>query len=82
MTPDEIRQVVFEELRNIAPEADPAAVDPEDNLREALDIDSMDFLNFVIALHKRLKVDIPDVDAAKLQTIAGATAYLVARLPR
>ncbi len=80
MTEDEIRRVVVEELRNIAPESDPAAIAPDDDIREALDIDSMDVLNFVIALHRRLHVDIPDIDAPKLLTIAGATAYLARKL--
>jgi len=76
MTPEEIKQVLFEELGNIAPEADPAAVDPDADLREELDIDSMDFLNLIIALHKRLKVEIPEADYAKLATVNGALGYL------
>ena len=80
MTEDQIRQAVIEELLNIAPESDPAAIGPDEDIREALDIDSMDVLNFVIALHRRLHVDIPDVDAPKLLTIAGATAYLARKL--
>ena len=54
MKPDDIRRVVLEELSNIAPETDPAGIDPGTDLREALDIDFMDFLNFITALHKRL----------------------------
>jgi len=76
MTPEEIKQVLFEELGNIAPESDPAAVDPDADLREELDIDSMDFLNLIIALHKRLKVEIPEADYAKLATVNGALGYL------
>lgn len=81
MNSDQIRNVVIEELRNIAPESDPAAIDPKAGIREELDIDSMDFLNFIIALHRRLKVEIPEVDYPALQSIAGATAYLAAKLP-
>jgi acyl carrier protein len=81
MTRDRIRDIVIEELRNIAPESDPAAIDPKAGVREELDIDSMDFLNFVIALHRRLDVDIPEADYAALQTIAGAIDYLQAKLP-
>lgn len=80
MTRDEIRQAVIEELGNIAPETDPGSIAPDADVREALDIDSMDFLNFVIALHLRLKVDIPEADYPKLLTIADATAYLAAKL--
>lgn len=75
----DIRAAILEELGNIAPEADLAAVDPAADLREALDIDSMDFLNFVIALHRRLAVDIPEIDYPKLVTLDGATAYLKAK---
>lgn len=80
MTRDEIRQAVIAALGNIAPETDAASIDPNADVRDALDIDSMDFLNFVIALHKGLKVDIPEADSPKLLTIGGATAYLSAKL--
>lgn len=62
MTDSEIRKVVEEELNNIAPEADLAGVDPEADLREAIDIDSMDFLNFITAIHHRLGINIPELD--------------------
>ena len=55
----DIRKVVQEELNNIAPEVDLASVDPAADLREAIDIDSMDFLNFITAIHHRLGVEIP-----------------------
>jgi len=78
MTPDDVRRVVLEELSNIAPEADLALLDPTADLREALDIDSMDHLNFVTALHNRLGVAIPEVDYPRLITLDGAVAYLMA----
>ncbi len=58
MTEDEIRKVLQEELGNIAPEMDIAKLDATADLREALDIDSIDFLNFVTALHKRLGIEL------------------------
>jgi acyl carrier protein len=67
MTPQDIRAAVIEELENIAPEADASAVPGDLDLCEELDIDSMDVLNFVTALHKRLKVDITDCHHPKLQ---------------
>jgi acyl carrier protein len=79
MTKDELKAVMFEELSNIAPEAEPAAIDLDAELREELDIDSMDFLNLVIALHKRLGVEIPEADYAKLASINAAVDYLAAR---
>jgi acyl carrier protein len=80
MTRDEIRTAVIEGLSNIAPETDPASIAPNADVREALDIDSMDFLNFVICLHQRLKVDIPEAEYPKLLTVDGATDYLAAKL--
>ena len=78
MTPDDIKRVVLEELSNIAPEADLSRLDPAADLREALDIDSMDHLNFVTALHNRLGVAIPEVDYPRLITLDGAVVYLMA----
>ncbi len=72
--------VLEEELGNIAPEADFKALDPSADLREAIDIDSMDFINFVIAIHRRLGVDIPELDYPKLVTLDGAIKYLTAKL--
>jgi acyl carrier protein len=80
MTEADIGAVLKEELGNIAPEMDLQSLDPAADLREALDIDSMDFLNFVIAVHRRLAVDIPELDYPKLITFDGAMAYLEAKL--
>lgn len=76
MTNDELRAAVIDELGNIAPETDAATIDPNDDLREALDIDSLDFLNFLAALHERLGINVPERDYAKLLTVNGAVAYL------
>jgi acyl carrier protein len=59
MTEAEIRKLVYEILSDIAPETDPALLSGERDIREGLDIDSMDFLNFIIALSKRAGVAIP-----------------------
>jgi acyl carrier protein len=77
----DIRAVVQEELGNIAPEMDVGAIDPSADLREALDIDSMDFLNFITAMHRRLGIAVPEIDYPKLTTLDGAVAYLAAKLP-
>lgn len=78
MSDIDIMKVVQEELNNIAPEADLTTVDPTADLREALDVDSMDFLNFIAAIHHRLGIDIPEIDYPKLGTLDGAVAYLTA----
>jgi acyl carrier protein len=76
----DISAVVREELGNIAPEVDMESVDPSADLREALDIDSMDFLNFVTAIHRRLAINIPEIDYPKLSTLAGVDNYLREKL--
>ncbi|MGD0148332.1 MAG: acyl carrier protein [Xanthobacteraceae bacterium] len=76
----DIRKVLQEELNNIAPEVDIAGIDPAANLREVMDIDSMDFLNFITAIHHRLGIDIPEIDYPKLATLDGAVAYLGTKL--
>lgn len=76
MTQDEIRQIVLRTLGQIAPEADLSRLKPDRRIRDQLDVDSMDLLNFVIGLHKELRVEIPEADYAKLATLDGCVAYL------
>jgi acyl carrier protein len=80
MTREAIREAVVKALTNVAPEIDPASLDPAAELRQEFDLDSMDFLNFVIGLHASLNVDVPEGDYAKLATLNGAIAYLANRL--
>lgn len=80
MTREELKAAVLRELSEIAPEADLAALDSRADLRERLDIDSFDFLNFIIRIHKSLQVDIPEADYRLLLTLDGALDYLAARL--
>ena len=76
MTPDQIRTILLEEIGNIAPEAELATLRPDADLREELDIDSISFLNLMIAVGQRLGVNVPEKDYARLGTLAGATDYL------
>ena len=80
MTKDEMRALIITELGNVAPETDAAAIDPDADLRDALDIDSLDFLNFLDALHKKAGVNVPQADYAKLLTLNHALAYMAERL--
>lgn len=79
MTRDELKTALVEEISNIAPEVDLGAVDEAEDLREALDIDSISFLNLIIALKARLGIDVPELDYPKLRTLRGALDYLEAR---
>jgi acyl carrier protein len=76
MTEAEARALIYDILSGIAPEADPATVSGGEDLREALDLDSMDFMNFVVGLHERIGIDIPEADYPRLRTLDGAIAYL------
>jgi acyl carrier protein len=76
MTKDEIKAAVLQALIAVAPEIDEASLEPDKSLRDQLDVDSMDFLNYIIGLHEALKIDIPEADYAKLSTLDGAIAYV------
>lgn len=78
MTDEEIRAAVLRNLANIAPEIDPAQVRPDISFREQFDLDSMDLLNFIIALHHEFKVEIPERDYPKLLSLEGCVRYLQA----
>jgi len=80
VTRDELRAIIVEEIGNIAPEVDAGRLGDGEDLREALDLDSMDIFNIVIALSRRLGIDIPDVDAGQLVMLGTGVDYLEARL--
>jgi acyl carrier protein len=77
MSTAEIQETILRVLAEIAPEADLGSLEPQARLRDQLDLDSMDFLNFVIGLHKVLHVEIPERDYGRLATLAGCIDYLV-----
>ena len=80
MTNEEIRTAVLKALATVAPEADFEHLGSDEDLREALDIDSMDVNRYVLALHQSLGVDILEKDYPKLLTLSGAIRELAARL--
>ena len=75
-----LRSTVLATLQSIAPELDPADLAPGRPLRNQVDLDSMDWLNFLVALHEKLKVEIPEADYARLVTLDDLVAYLSAKL--
>ncbi len=81
MTTTEIRDAIFRALRRIAPEADAATLDGARPIREQVDLDSMDFLNFLVGVHKETGVDVPEEDYPKVATLDGCVAYVEARRP-
>lgn len=80
MTRAEIQEKVVQALASVAPEVDAASLDTDAALRDQVDLDSMDFLRFIIQLHKQLGVEVPEADYPKLASLAGAVDYLAARL--
>lgn len=75
MNESQVRALVSEVLAEIAPEADLASVGDGEDLRDALDLDSMDFMNFVVGLHQKAGQAIPQTDVPKLYTLAGIVRY-------
>ena len=80
MSDDELRALILREVGNIAPESDLDQIDPASNLREQVDLDSMDMLNLLIAIHGATGVDIPEADYAKMASVDDAVAYLRTRV--
>lgn len=81
MSTNDIREAILRALRRIAPEADPPTIDPARPLREQVDLDSVDFLNFLIGVHQELGVEVPEEDYPQVATLAGCVAYVEARMP-
>jgi len=80
MNRDELRSAILDALTGIAPEIDAAALAPAKPLRDQVDLDSADWLNFLVALHAKLGIDIPDADAARLTTLEKVIDYCERKL--
>lgn len=74
------RAVILEALHRVAPEVDPATIDPAASLRDELELDSMDFLNLVTAVGDQLGFEIPERDYPQLVSLDGFAGYLAARV--
>lgn len=82
MTDEEIKALILRELKKIAPEAESDQIDPAIDLREQIDLDSMDILNLAIAIHEATGVDIPEADYPQMTSLDSATRYLRARMEK
>lgn len=80
MNPDELRKIVLATLLSIAPEVEADELRADKPLRNQVDLDSMDWLNFLLGLHEKLAVNIPEADYTKLVTLNDVLSYLGARL--
>ena len=75
-----MRTSVLAALATVAPEVNGGTLRDDTPLRAQVDIDSVDYLNFLIALHEATGVDIPETDYAQIATLAGLVDYLAARV--
>lgn len=82
MNEQEARNAILAVLGTIAPEADLSQLEPDVELRDQLDIDSMDFLNFAIGLEERTGIAIPEDDYALVSTLEDCTTYLLDHAPQ
>ena len=80
MTRDEIKDVILEIIEDIDEEADFGSLDADAPLRDQLDLDSMDFLDIVMELRKRYKLQIPEEEYPQLATLASCVNYLEPKL--
>lgn len=76
---EELRSVVVDALLQVAPEVQPAGIDPSANFRDQIDFDSLDYLNFALLLEKRLGIRIPELEYPRLSSLDGCVAYLRSR---
>jgi acyl carrier protein len=77
----ELRNTVFAILQSIAPEIEPAELDAATPLREQIDLDSMDYLNFIVGMHEKLNVEIPENDYQQLVSLDDIVNYLREKIP-
>ncbi len=80
MAPEEIREAVIDILGDIAPDEDLSDLNGDVAFREQLELDSMDFLDIVMELRKRYRVQVPEEDYAELNSLASTVAYLTPKM--
>lgn len=81
MNEEEIKEIVFQLLKKIAPDTEPSTLKPDENIRETLNIDSFDSLQFIVALNKKIGIEIPEEDYGKIATLEALTAYIKNKKP-
>jgi len=81
MTTEQAKAIILEVLSDIAPEVDSSQIDDSVDLTDQLDLDSMDYLNWMLAINKSTGIEIPQRDISKFLTIDGAAEYLVSHSP-
>ena len=80
MSEEEIRKTIFQLLKLIAPDTEPSILKPDENIRETLDIDSFDTLQFLVSLNEKMGVEIPEADYGKISTLKNLVDYLLEKM--
>lgn len=76
MNEDDVKKTIFKLLKRIAPETEPSQLKPDENIRETLNIDSFDALQFIVALNEKLGIEIPEEDYGKTSTLKTLLSYV------
>jgi acyl carrier protein len=80
MTDAELRTAVLSALASVAPEVEDITLDPAQDIRDQLEIDSMDFLNFMMAVNQTLGIEVPEQDYGDVASLDGCVRYLARKL--
>lgn len=77
MIQEEIRQTIFRILKKIAPDTEPEKLNPDDDIRHTLEIDSFDALQFVVALDEHFGIETPEAEYGKITTLKNLVTYIM-----
>jgi acyl carrier protein len=80
MSQEEITQTIFQLLKKIAPDTEPSTLQPNQKIRETLDIDSFDTLQFLVSLNEKLGIEIPEEDYGKITTLKTLVEYILDKI--
>lgn len=80
MNEEEIKKLIYQLLKQIAPDTEPSALQPDENIRETLNLDSFDSLQFIVALNEKSGVEIPEQDYGKITTLKALVSYMMDKM--
>ena len=80
MNEEQIKQTIFQLLKRIAPDTNPSELKPDENIRQTLNIDSFDSLQFIVALNEKLGIEIPEQDYGKISTLKTLVNYILDKM--
>lgn len=80
MNEAQLKETLLDNLQKVAPEADLDDLEPDENIQEALEIDSYDFLMFLISLDESLGIEVPEADYDKVTTLDDLVHYMTVKL--